>query len=134
MAPSILILDDDVHVRESLAMGLEDEDMDVFQVGSSEDALDFLEKQRVDLVIVDLRLPGMNGTDFIDAARAQWADLLFIIYTGSPEFRIPASLASVPCVSNSVFLKPLPDCECIVAEIRRMLQSKRCLSAPRGGN
>lgn len=121
MSNSILVLDDDVHVRESLAISLEDEEFDVYEVGSSEEALNFLTKQLVDLVVVDLRLPGMNGTDFINEARQKWAELKFIIYTGSPEFSIPVELAEVPCVSNSIFLKPLPTSDVMVNEIRRML-------------
>ncbi|NDV28411.1 response regulator [Desulfovibrio sp. JC010] len=121
MPHSILVLDDDVHVRESLAISLEDEDFDVYEVGSSEDALTFLDGQKVDMVIVDLRLPGMNGTDFINEARLKWPALKFIIYTGSPEFSIPVDLAEVSSVSNSIFLKPLPTCEVMVNEIRRML-------------
>ncbi len=121
MSHSVLVLDDDVHVRESLAISLEDEEFDVYEAGSSEEALSFLEKQKVDLVVVDLRLPGMNGTDFINEARQKWTELKFIIYTGSPEFSIPVDLAEVACVSNSIFLKPLPSCEVMVSEIRRML-------------
>ncbi|WP_320174176.1 response regulator [Maridesulfovibrio sp.] len=121
MSHSILVLDDDIHVRESLAISLEDEEFEVYEAGSSEEALKFLEAQPVDLVVVDLRLPGMNGTDFIKEARQKWPELKFIIYTGSPEFSIPVDLAEVPCVSNSIFLKPLPTCDVMVSEIRRML-------------
>ena len=122
MEQSILILDDDVHVRKSLAISLEDEEFTVHEAGSSEEALDMLETTHADLVIVDLRLPGMDGTEFISSARAKWPKMRFIIYTGSPEFRIPAELASVDCVSNSVFLKPLPESEIMISEIRRMLK------------
>lgn len=124
MPKTILVLDDDVHVRESLAMSLDDEGFIVHEVGSSEDAFEFLDGNSADLVIVDLRLPGMNGTEFIDAARVRWENLKFIIYTGSPEFQIPANLASVACVSNSIFLKPLPDTDVLIAEINRILASE----------
>ncbi len=121
MSNIILVLDDDVHVRESLAISLEDEEFHVYQAGSSEEAMVFLDKEKVDMVIVDLRLPGMNGTDFIKEARKKWTELKFIIYTGSPEFSIPVDLAEVSSVSNSIFLKPLPTCEGMVSEIKRML-------------
>lgn len=122
MSHSILVLDDDKHVRESLAMQLEDEGFTVFEAASAEDALALLATRPFDLVIVDLRLPGMYGTEFIDVARGQWYDLKFIIYTGSPEFRIPADLAGENAVSNAVFLKPLSDSESLISEIRRMLR------------
>jgi len=121
MPRTILILDDDRHVRESLAMNLEDEEFTVLQAGSAEEALDVLEETRADLAIVDLRLPGMNGPDFIKAAMKRWDDMRFIVYTGSPEFRIATDLSSLPNVSGTIFLKPLSDSETIVAEIRRML-------------
>ncbi len=122
MQYSILVLDDDTHVRESLVINLEDEEFEVFEAESSEVALKFLDDKPVDLVIVDLRLPGMNGTEFITAASKKWPDIKFVIYTGSPEFSIPVDLARIPNVSNSVFLKPLPSCDVMIDEIRRMLR------------
>ncbi len=121
MKHSILILDDDIHVRESLAISLEDEGFAVFEAESSEDALGFLAQTRVDLVIVDMRLPGMNGTEFIHEASLKWPEIKFVIYTGSPEFNIPVDLSRRPNVSNSVFIKPLPSTNILFAEIRRML-------------
>lgn len=121
MQHSILVLDDDIHVRESLVISLEDENFEVFEAESSEDALKFLDDRQVDLVIVDLRLPGMNGTEFINAASVKWTDIKFVIYTGSPEFSIPVDLALISNVSNSVFLKPLSSCHVMIDEIRRML-------------
>ena len=116
-----MILDDDRHVRKSLAMMLEDEGYDITEVESAEDAMKTIEQEQFALIIVDLRLPGMNGTEFIDKAMERWANLHFIIYTGSPEFRVPSSLASASAVSDSVFLKPMTGCEDMVAEIERML-------------
>lgn len=121
MQHSILVLDDDIYVRESLLISLEDEGFEVFGAESSEHALIFLEDNQIDMVIVDLRLPGMNGTEFINSASVKWPNIKFIIYTGSPEFCIPANLALKPNVSNSVFLKPLPSFDVIIAEIRQML-------------
>jgi len=43
MSNIILVLDDDVHVRESLAISLEDEEFHVYQAGSSEEAMVFLD-------------------------------------------------------------------------------------------
>lgn len=122
MQYSILVLDDDTHVRESLVISLEDEEFEVFEAESSEVALKFLDDKPVDLVIVDLRLPGMNGTEFITAASKKWPDIKFVIYTGSPEFCIPVDLARIPNVSNSVFLKPLSSCDVMIDEIRKMLR------------
>ncbi|WP_027186597.1 response regulator [Desulfovibrio inopinatus] len=122
MSYKILILDDDLQVRDSLAMSLEDEGFTVFQVGSSEDALDFLKTDSVDLIIVDVRLPNMNGPDFIQIARKIRPELKYIVYTGSPEYQVPEELTIGANVSNSVFLKPLCEFESLNSEILRMIE------------
>ncbi len=122
MTHRILILDDDIPVSDSLAIFLEDEDFEVAQASSAEDALDYLKRRRVDLVVVDLRLPGMDGQGFISAAKDRWPALKFIVYTGSPEFQIPTAMVQERNVSNAIFLKPLPEFEPLVHEIRRMLR------------
>ena len=121
MPLKILVMDDDVEVRESLVISMEDEGFDVSQVGSSEEALAWLDENYADLVVVDLRLPGMDGPEFIREASKRYADLKYIVYTGSPEFHIPAELATVPAVSNSIFLKPLSEFEGMFSEIKRLL-------------
>lgn len=121
MAHKILILDDDLQVRDSLAIALEDEGFAIEQAGSSEEALAFLEQELADLVIVDLRLPGMDGLRFIVVAKEKCPGLKFIVYTGSPEFQVPSSLVSDPNVSNTIFLKPIHDFDSLVDEIHRLL-------------
>ncbi len=119
---NVMVLDDDDQVRESLRDYLEDQELSVHETSSSEEALRALEEVVPDIIIVDLRLPGMDGIKFIMTARSRWPELKFIIYTGSPEFKIPTELATLPDISNVVFLKPLPDLSRMMAEIRRMLE------------
>ena len=121
MSYTILVLDDDLHVRESMAIALEDEGFRVYQAESSEVAFRMLDTVQIDLVIVDLRLPGMDGVEFISKAIKLWSDLKFIIYTGSPEYDISPEIASEASVSKIIFLKPLMDSKTIFAEINKML-------------
>lgn len=118
----ILALDDDYQVRNSLAKHLEDEDYDVLEAPSAEEALELLEQEVVDLAIVDLRLPGMDGVEFIKVARMHWTDLKFIIYTGSLNFHLQPNLWPKEIVSPVLFQKPLLDLDGMVEEIERMLQ------------
>ncbi|OEU65632.1 MAG: response regulator receiver protein [Desulfovibrio sp. S3730MH75] len=121
MSHTVLVLDDDTYVRESMAMALEDSGLRIYQAESAEIALKVLNTVQVDLVIVDLRLPGIDGIEFIDAAIKMWSDLKFIVYTGSPEYKIPADLEDAARVSNTIFLKPLPNSDEMLTEIERML-------------
>ena len=59
--PSILVVDDERSIRDTLALILEGEGYRVRTAGSAEDGLAVLEIQRADLVVLDVRLPGMDG-------------------------------------------------------------------------
>ena len=65
----ILIVDDDSGVRESLRGVLEDEGYAASEVISGEACLDFLEKESVDLVLLDVWLPGIDGLDTLQKLR-----------------------------------------------------------------
>ena len=61
----ILIVEDDLHIRESLSEILEIEGFDVFSAVNGQDALDILRSgQRADLILLDLMMPVKNGFQF----------------------------------------------------------------------
>lgn len=60
-AQSILVVDDERAIREFVTEALRDEGFQVQSAPSPEDALDFLAKNDVDLVISDINMPGMDG-------------------------------------------------------------------------
>ena len=117
---SVLVLDDEKAIRESLAAHFEDDDFKIFTAASAEQALAILERNRVNVVIVDLRLPGLDGTQFVQAAYARWKNVAFIVYTGSSEYRLEANLQSIPQVSRTVFYKPVRDLSILSDEVKRM--------------
>ena len=63
---SILIVDDEASVRESLAPVLESDEVKVDSASSLGEAEEFLKVQKFDLVITDLRLGGTLGTEGLD--------------------------------------------------------------------
>ncbi|HEX3004899.1 MAG TPA: response regulator transcription factor [Angustibacter sp.] len=69
MPTRLLVLEDDDGIRNSLALSLEDEGYDVVQHADAESALATVEREPVDLMLVDLMLGGMDGFTFIRRAR-----------------------------------------------------------------
>ncbi|MGD0082099.1 MAG: response regulator transcription factor [Acidimicrobiales bacterium] len=59
--PVILAVDDEEHITELIAMGLSISGMDVLRVGTGRDALAQIDKQRPDLVVLDVMLPDLDG-------------------------------------------------------------------------
>jgi len=62
----ILILDDEQLVRNSLADYLQDAGFETVCFASGEEAIETLGSERFDVAVVDMRMPGMNGNQFID--------------------------------------------------------------------
>ena len=106
---TLLILDDEESIRQSIAAFLEDDGYLVYQAGSGEEALEIVKTRRVDGAIVDIRLPGMDGNAFMLEARKLAADLKFVIHTGSADYNPPVSVKSLGITSDKVLIKPVPN-------------------------
>ena len=70
MTRSILIIDDDKILRDTLASGLRKADFDALTAKSAEDALEILNKVSVDAIILDRMMDGMDGLSFLKQIRA----------------------------------------------------------------
>lgn len=65
----LLIIDDEVHILELLRYNLESSGYEVIQAESGEEALEMLKKIKVDGVILDLMLPGIDGIEVLRQIR-----------------------------------------------------------------
>ena len=94
--PVILVVDDDPGVRESFRLILEDH-YDVVDVPDGPSALEVVRASPVDLVLLDIRLPGMDGIETIREVRTQQPDLPAIVISGTsldgPGLQTPDFLA-----------------------------------------
>ena len=61
----VLIVDDEVDLREMLALELKNYQTTVFEAKNGQEALNFIKKENIDLVISDIRMPGGNGIEFL---------------------------------------------------------------------
>ncbi len=77
---SILIIDDEFGPRESLRMIFQPF-YEVFTVESGQEALDFLSRKKVDLVTLDLNMPGLSGFEALRGIKALQSDVEVIIVT-----------------------------------------------------
>lgn len=59
--PTILVVDDEPHIRELVSLYLKDEGFDIVEKSNGVEALDYAENNRVDLVILDILMPQMDG-------------------------------------------------------------------------
>jgi len=79
--PSVLVIDDEIRSQEALRRTLE-EDFKVFTASSADAAQGVMERERVDILLCDQRMPGVSGVEFLKLARTQWPDTVRIIISG----------------------------------------------------
>ncbi len=93
----ILVADDDAAIREMVRALLEDEGYKVSEASTGQEALDGLQAGAFDLLILDMRMPGMTGLDVLKQLREKQGDLPVILMTahGSPNIAIQASSLGV---------------------------------------
>jgi DNA-binding response OmpR family regulator len=118
---NILIIDDDPTIRFSLSSHFSDYDYNVFEADDAREGLDIMNKEPIDAVIVDLRMPGISGDQFILDIYDTFKNTTFLIHTGSTEFTFPEEFKSLKRVSDRVFLKPVFNLEEMNEEVERLL-------------
>lgn len=121
----ILIVDDEEMYRWNVADFIEDEGYFVEAVDSGENALKCLREKPFDLVIVDMRLPGMNGNSFILECLKRYPSLRFLIHTGSVEYYLPGELKAAGLSTKQVLYKPLEDMKDLMDAIRQQIETGR---------
>lgn len=82
---TVLVVDDEEAVRELLVSALESRQRQVLGAASGEEALEILKRTDVDLVLLDLSMPGMNGVDAFREIHGLRPTLPVVIVTGYPD-------------------------------------------------
>jgi DNA-binding NtrC family response regulator len=82
MKPTILIVDDEVAIRKSLVHFFVRKDFSVAEAGMPEEALRLVQEALPDLVLLDLKLPGMDGLTLLDEFKRLDPSLAVIMMTG----------------------------------------------------
>ena len=80
--PRILVVDDEAHIQEILHEALTAENMDVTSCDNGQEALRLLGQKSFDLLLLDMRMPLMDGLGLINSIRDQALDLPIIVITG----------------------------------------------------
>jgi DNA-binding NtrC family response regulator len=128
--PTILIVEDEAKMRRLLELNLGEDGFTTFSAGDAEAALKLLRENPTDLVLTDLKLPGMNGLEFLQTVKRQNAALPVVVMTafGSVETAVEAMKAG----ASDYVLKPFSLAEMRIVihkeiDVRNLREENRSL-------
>ncbi len=78
----LLVIDDDAHLRESLAVVLELDGFDCLQAGGAKEGIDSAKANNPKVVIMDIQLPDSSGFQICQELRKYSKDMILIMMTG----------------------------------------------------
>ncbi len=79
---SVMVVDDERDIREATERILMRQGYNVFKASSGEEALELLGKNKISIVILDLKMPGMDGMEVLSHIRELDDNILVIVITG----------------------------------------------------
>ena len=102
--PTILVVEDEPKMRRVLELNLTEEGYTAVTVADAEAGLNLLRREKVDLVLTDIKLPGMNGLEFLQAVKRTNAAIPVVVMTayGTVETAVEAMKAG----ASDYVLKP----------------------------
>ena len=97
MLPLILVVDDNLDMTRGLQFAFEMEGYRVVCVSDVESALNFMQRQRPDLILSDVRLPGMDGHAFLRVVKQdpRWRDVPFVFLTAVADWGVAVKSKSM---------------------------------------
>lgn len=78
----LLVVDDEHKIREMIAMALEQQDREIVLAESGEQALTLIKQQPPHLIIADVKMNGMSGTELLEQVKVSWPQTAVLLLTG----------------------------------------------------
>jgi len=118
----ILIVDDEPSICMLLIEGLSPEGYECRAASSGAEAIRALEHEHFDALISDLRMPGLSGLALLEAARAKYPHMSFIMATGVDNVRV--GVEAMKSGADDYIVKPFR-LEAVAVAVERALEKKR---------
>ncbi len=83
----ILVVDDEEGLRLLYKEELEDEGSEVTLAASGAEAIERLEEGAFDLILLDIKMPGMDGVEVLRRVKEKWCDIPVILCTAYPHYK-----------------------------------------------
>lgn len=120
--PHILVVDDDVSTRRTLTLIFEKNGYQVDTAASGHEALEKAARQPVDLALLDLRLPDIEGVELLAPFRCLYPDIALVLATGYAS--LETAIRALNEGADVYVTKPL-DVDAVLDKVRDLLERQR---------
>ncbi|MBN2495843.1 MAG: sigma-54-dependent Fis family transcriptional regulator [Deltaproteobacteria bacterium] len=115
----VLIVDDEKNIRRTLRMVLADSVEDLVDCGSAEEALGIMKEEPADVLLLDIKLPGMDGIELLGKLRKDWPLCEVIMISGHAT--IQDAIESTRLGAYDVLEKPL-DRDRVILSVKHCME------------
>lgn len=112
----VLIVDDEVELLESLKNVLQRREMEVTTAQSGEEALKLMKKSLIEVVVLDIKMPGMDGIEVLQIIRKEFPNVMVVLLTGHPT--VDTAMTGMKRGAFDYVMKP-PDVDELIDTIRK---------------
>ena len=127
--PVILTIDDESAIRESIKNYLVDYDYTVIEAENGRQGLEMIHSHHPDLVLVDLRMPEVNGLDVLKDATEKLPDMPILVVSGTGS--IPDVIEALHLGAWDYILKPIQDLSVMRHAVDKNLERARLIQENR---
>ena len=117
----VLVVDDEADFLTTLVNRLRKRNLEVSGVASGEKALGLLDKEPFDVVILDVKMPGMDGVDVLREMKRKWPPVEVIMLTGHAS--IESGIEGMKLGAFDFIIKPM-DIDDLVDKMRKAFEKK----------
>jgi PAS domain S-box-containing protein len=125
----VLSIDDEKHIRDSIRNYLEDHDYHVLTAANGRAGVEIFEREAPGLVLVDLRMPGMDGLEVLAHIRERSPDTPIIIISGTGV--MGDAVEALRLGAWDYILKPIEDLTVLLHSVERALERVRLIKENR---
>ncbi len=120
---TILTIDDEPYIRQSIKSYLEDYGFIVFEAENGKKGMEVFNAQSPDLVLLDLRMPKMDGLQVLEVLKARDPDIPLVVASGTGN--ITSVVEALRLGANDYIFKPIEDMTVLYHSIQKCLKESR---------
>jgi DNA-binding NtrC family response regulator len=121
MSYSVLVVDDESEIRLLYRTELEENGYKVFEASGSEDCFRILEKEKIDVVLLDIKLKGESGIDILQEITKKYKEIKTILATAYSAYQDDFST----WLADGYWVKSPSDLESLLEEVAAVIKKNK---------